>query len=256
MSAHVRVQVDRGQIGWSPQTAAARVSIHDRASNGLLDEFLLPVSESGHIDVPIEGVNDPVVVSIKVATYLSETVEIEPRDGLRIGPITLVNGDVNGDDCVDDIDLLIVTADLGAGGEFARVPPSDLNRDGVVDDLDVAVVRANLGVCDVVDLVDSAVQFVRGDADSNGQIDCTDVIGILSHVFFGDAPPACSDAADADDNGMIEPSDAILVLSWLYSEGEPPRAPTPDGPTYSEDACGVDSSVDSLGCLTPPMECQ
>jgi len=49
-------------------------------------------------------------------------------------------GDVNGDGCVDDADLLIVLFNFGnAGGQ------GDVNNDGIVDDADLLVVLFNFG---------------------------------------------------------------------------------------------------------------
>jgi hypothetical protein len=49
-------------------------------------------------------------------------------------------GDVNGDGCVDDSDLLIVLFAFGTNNAQA-----DLNRDGIVDDSDLLLVLFNFG---------------------------------------------------------------------------------------------------------------
>lgn len=51
-------------------------------------------------------------------------------------------GDVNGDGCVDDTDLLAV---LFAFGQAGSDLPEDVNRDGVVDDTDLLIVLFNFG---------------------------------------------------------------------------------------------------------------
>ncbi len=51
-------------------------------------------------------------------------------------------GDVNGDGCVDDADLLAV---LFAFGNSGSNPPEDVNGDGVVDDADLLMVLFNFG---------------------------------------------------------------------------------------------------------------
>lgn len=53
-----------------------------------------------------------------------------------------IEGDVNGDGCVDDIDLLAV---LFAFGETGPNLAEDLNNDGVVDDADLLIVLFNFG---------------------------------------------------------------------------------------------------------------
>jgi len=52
----------------------------------------------------------------------------------------LVLGDVNGDDCIDDADLLTVLFNFGGSD-----PQADLNGDGVVDDADLLTVLFNFG---------------------------------------------------------------------------------------------------------------
>jgi hypothetical protein len=49
-------------------------------------------------------------------------------------------GDVNGDDCIDDADLLAVLFAFGGGD-----PNADLNGDGIVDDADLLLVLFNFG---------------------------------------------------------------------------------------------------------------
>lgn len=51
------------------------------------------------------------------------------------------NGDVTGDGCVDDADLLVVLFAFGSRG----ANPADVNCDGVVDDADLLVVLSNFG---------------------------------------------------------------------------------------------------------------
>ncbi len=53
----------------------------------------------------------------------------------------LVLGDVNGDDCIDDADLLAVLFAFGQVGNL----PEDLNLDGIVDDADLLIVLFNFG---------------------------------------------------------------------------------------------------------------
>jgi WD40 repeat protein len=57
-------------------------------------------------------------------------------------PFARRDGDVNGDGCVDDSDLLRV---LFAFGNTGSSLPEDLNRDGIVDDADLAEVLSNFG---------------------------------------------------------------------------------------------------------------
>ncbi|MCS7064830.1 MAG: hypothetical protein NZL85_01005 [Fimbriimonadales bacterium] len=55
--------------------------------------------------------------------------------------MALVLGDVDGNDCIDDADLLRVLFAFGRTGNL----PEDLNRDGIVDDADLLIVLFNFG---------------------------------------------------------------------------------------------------------------
>jgi hypothetical protein len=61
-------------------------------------------------------------------------------ENIRLGGA--IEGDVNGDGCVDDADLLSVLFNFGGTGEEQ---PSDVNRDCVVDDADLLSVLFNFG---------------------------------------------------------------------------------------------------------------
>ena len=43
--------------------------------------------------------------------------------------------------------------------------------------------------------------FLRGDATADGNLNLTDAVFTLNHLFLGGPAPDCADAADADDNG-------------------------------------------------------
>ena len=61
--------------------------------------------------------------------------------GFWFTPCILSNGDVDGNGCVDDADLLTVLFNFGATG----ANPADVNRDGTVDDADLLEVLFNFG---------------------------------------------------------------------------------------------------------------
>jgi len=64
------------------------------------------------------------------------------RSNTEVCPEPNIPGDVNGDGCVDDIDLLAV---LFAFGSYGTNLPEDLNGDGTVDDADLLEVLFNFG---------------------------------------------------------------------------------------------------------------
>ncbi len=91
--------------------------------------------------------------------------------------------------------------------------------------------------------------FRRGDFDQDGTLDQTDCINTLFHLFLGEPPPACLDAADTDDSGEIDISDPIFGLTFLYLGGQPIPAP-------GHLRCGTDPTADSLGCDGYKASCQ
>jgi hypothetical protein len=61
--------------------------------------------------------------------------------GFWFTPCIVSNGDVDGNGCVDDADLLTVLFNFGATG----LNPADLNCDSTVDDADLLTVLFNFG---------------------------------------------------------------------------------------------------------------
>jgi len=83
--------------------------------------------------------------------------------------------------------------------------------------------------------------FQRGDADSSGTVELTDVIFTLGSLFLGEDPPSCMDAADSNDDGTVDLSDGVFTLLFLFVGG----ASIPDP---GSEACGLDPTEDPLGC--------
>jgi len=82
--------------------------------------------------------------------------------------------------------------------------------------------------------------FQRGDANSDGLLDLSDGVSLLSYLFLSGESLTCLDSADSDDSGELDLTDAIYLLDYLFLGGSPPRAP------FSE--CGRDGPGDLLGC--------
>lgn len=80
----------------------------------------------------------------KVYTGILSAPQLPPNFRPRIRPMPnapRLEGDVNGDDCVDDADLLETLFSFGATGNNR----ADLNGDSVVDDADLLTVLFNFG---------------------------------------------------------------------------------------------------------------
>lgn len=97
-----------------------------------------------------------------------------------------------------------------------------------------------LSVCDVS--LAQPAEFIRGDANADGQIDISDPIAVLSSLFGAPALQLpCADSADANDSGTVNIADAITLLSFLF-QGSPAQLPSP----FPD--CGGDPTSDTLGC--------
>jgi hypothetical protein len=83
--------------------------------------------------------------------------------------------------------------------------------------------------------------FVRGDSNSDADLDISDAIFTLNFLFLGGDVPLCEDSADATDDGIIDISDGVRVVDFLFSGGRPPPLPYPEA--------GQDPTPDTLGCL-------
>ena len=92
-------------------------------------------------------------------------------------------------------------------------------------------------------MVDAGIpgtRFVRGDANSDGQVNLADGITILNYLF-GDSPVPCQNSADTTDDGQIDITDAIYIFSYMFVGVAAPPAPFPD--------CGPDQTDDPFECL-------
>jgi len=66
---------------------------------------------------------------------------------------------------------------------------------------------------------------LRGDASGDGDLNLSDAIHILDHLFQGGPAPVCGDAADANNDGEVNLSDSSFLLSYLFSGGQAPEPP-------------------------------
>ncbi|MEE3052221.1 MAG: dockerin type I repeat-containing protein [Planctomycetota bacterium] len=93
------------------------------------------------------------------------------------------------------------------------------------------------------------VRFIRGDANDDAQVNLTDAVFILSHLFMGEDTPPCLAAADSTGNRALDLSDSVFLLNYLFIGGDAPPAPFPgcgalemaedDLPCESADSCGA-----------------
>ncbi|MBI4601068.1 MAG: hypothetical protein HY721_03820, partial [Planctomycetes bacterium] len=86
--------------------------------------------------------------------------------------------------------------------------------------------------------------FRRGDSNTDGKVDISDAVRILSFLFLSLPKEACDDAMDSNDDGAVDISDSISLLAFLFTGGR--EVPPP----YRE--CGEDPTDDGLTCYAYP----
>ncbi len=90
-----------------------------------------------------------------------------------------------------------------------------------------------------------AIQFRRGDFNSDGQVNITDPISTLNFLFGGGRSPPCMKAVDANGDGSVNIADATFSLNFLFSGGPAPPAPFPDCGPEPEDNAGVECEAET-----------
>ncbi len=97
-----------------------------------------------------------------------------------------------------------------------------------------------------------AQTFVRGDSNSDGQVDIGDALVILNRLFLGQPGGVhCANAANAEASNGLNIADAIRILGFLYQGLKPPDGPPVGGfgGHYRAEHCGPLNPGDvDLGC--------
>ncbi len=83
-------------------------------------------------------------------------------------------------------------------------------------------------------------RFVRGDVDLGGDVNVTDAVNTLFHLFSG-KELSCEDAADFNDDGEVNLADAVATLEYLFGRGAPPASTFPQP--------GSDRTADDVSCV-------
>lgn len=87
-----------------------------------------------------------------------------------------------------------------------------------------------------------AVEFLRADANSDGEVTISDAFFTTSYLFRGSQAPECGDAADTNGDGTVNISDVVGVLNYVVTGQSAPAAPFPEpgegtGPGVTHPPC-------------------
>ena len=91
--------------------------------------------------------------------------------------------------------------------------------------------------------LEDPLSFLRGDPNVDHEVNITDALMILQHLFQG-AQVSCARAADVNADSILGITYAIYLLNHLFLGGVAPPAPFPD--------CSSTTSVSELPC---PVSC-
>ena len=83
--------------------------------------------------------------------------------------------------------------------------------------------------------------FLRADANHDREVDVSDAVFTLFHLFLEAPQPPCLDALDVNDDGANDLSDVLSLLDYLFLHGASPAAPFP--------VFEADPTPDGLSCL-------
>jgi len=121
----------------------------------------------------------------------------------------------------------------------------DFDADGDVDCLDAEelglIWTADPASLPEVPACVVGVNFIRGDASDDGQVDIADAVTTLQFLF-SNGILNCQLSGDTNDDDALDIADAIALLQALFGSGN--SIPEPTG------SCGVDPTVGTLDCAS------
>lgn len=97
-----------------------------------------------------------------------------------------------------------------------------------------------MGDCEVGAAV---VHFLRGDCNSDGEMNLSDAVCILEGLFLGNLTARCLAATNVNGDGTVDIADPVCLLDHLFGGGPAPLRPFPE--------CGASGlEIDTeLGCV-------
>jgi len=221
-------------IGASPGVPICfQFSIHDASLNECCDLFRC---------ASVPGGGTPPCLDVE---YCDTTFDID-ADGVQDGYIAWSS---TGLECCQELYLLhngafYMGLDITIGE--ANIPSSVGNLTSMAGTWCLACPEAGVTVelgCCVLPFTAPPPEFLRGDANSDGAFDISDVVSGLGYLFQGQTVP-CLVALDSNDDETVDISDSIYSLEALFGGGPAPWPP------YQQ--CGVDQTPGSLGCESFP----
>ncbi|SYZ71885.1 Conserved repeat protein (fragment) [Candidatus Zixiibacteriota bacterium] len=128
-----------------------------------------------------------------------------------------------------DMDNMTITADpiypfatftdSGNGSAvYALTPPNLIDSVYPV----TFIVSDPQGAADTLTTSYIIVAFLRGDANSDGKLDASDMMFLINFLYKGGRTPASFDAADVNFDQALNIKDAAYLVNYFYKQGPPP----------------------------------
>jgi outer membrane protein assembly factor BamB len=67
------------------------------------------------------------------------------------------------------------------------------------------------------------INFLRGDANGDGDITISDIVYIINYLFLEGSSPNPLEAGDSNHDGSVEIGDVIYLINYLFRSGPPPE---------------------------------
>ncbi|MEC9476847.1 MAG: tandem-95 repeat protein [Planctomycetota bacterium] len=192
---------------------------------GLIRFNILPVN-----DVPVANNDANLTVAGGEELSIAPTANDSDPDGDLLTLIGLLSGPFHGSAVINSDSTLTYTADDNFVGNDTMIYVVQDGHGGSATATIVVTVTASAA---------STMAVIRGDANTDGQLDVSDPVETVLYLFDGD-PVACLLALDSNDDELVDLGDIIYSLNNLFSTGADPAAPYP--------FCGTDPTPGSLPC--------
>ena len=89
--------------------------------------------------------------------------------------------------------------------------------------------------------------FIRCDCNGSGEVDLSDMIAMLNHLFLGKPPCVCDESGDCNDDDQRDLSDPVSGLNFFFLGHTEPPHPYPDpGTDPSAPLCGLENQLPTI----------
>jgi len=163
-----------------------------------------------------EAGNQPPVFSVTLPDTIVAIVDYERLD-------MLTASDPEGGSCVITVDTVLpyaIFVDSGNGVATHSFIPN-MTQDGEYYTVTFTV-EDQLGATDAIQTTFKVMQTMRGDANTDNQLNLLDILYIIDYLYEGGEPPASTEAADANYDGSINLMDGTYLVNYFYKSGPPP----------------------------------